>query len=152
MELMAGQLLADRGEVTFGHLQGEDVVRDVPVRFGIKVMRQPRAAALGQAADCGGLTFGERLDLSVALHLAFQAVCHHGSVRRFDQGLVNRLLLPVVAVAELFDRMPAGKNIVGEVVMQVDEPWRNHAMGIDNSCIRRQLSPWPRRLRFCFAE
>ena len=152
MELMASQLLANRGEVAFGHLQREDVVRDVPVRLGIKVMRQPRAAAIGQTADYGGLTFGKRLDLSVALHLAFQAVCHHGSMRGLDQGLVDRLLLPVVAVAELFDGMPARKNIVGEVVVQVDESGRNDAMGIDNSCICRQLSPWPRRLRFCFAE
>ena len=106
-------------------------------------MREPRAAGVGQAADHGGLAFGDRFHLSIALHLAFETVRHHARMRGLDQSLVDRLLLPVVAVAELFDRMPARKHIVGEMVVQVDQSGRDDAMGIDDGCIRRQLHLGP---------
>ena len=143
MQLMVCQPLANGCEVAFGHLQGKYVVRDMPLVFAVEIMRKTGGAGLGQAADRGGLAFGERFDFGVPLHLAFQAVCHHRSMRGLDQSLVNRLLLPVVAVAELARRMPARKNIVGEVVVQVDEPGRDDPMGIDHSCIRRQLHLGP---------
>ena len=79
------------------------------------------------AADRGGLAFGDGFDFGVALHLAFKAIRHHPRMRGFEQGLIDRLLLPVVAVAEHLYRMPARKHIVGEMVVQVDKAGRDHS-------------------------
>ena len=56
-------------------------------------------------------------------------------MRGFDQRLIDRLLLPVIAVAELLDRVPAREDVIGEMVMQVNEPGSNHRMGIDHGGI-----------------
>src|SRR5271156_899790 len=81
MELMRRQLPANRGQLRFGHLQRENVVPDMPLRIGVEIMRQPLAAPIRQAANQGGLPFRERLDLGIALHFAFQAVCNYGRMR-----------------------------------------------------------------------
>jgi len=137
---MGCELMPNRNEFTFGHLQGKHVVRDMPLTFGVEIVRQPLAACIGHTSDRGGLAFGERLDFGIALHLAFQALCDHCLVRGLEQCLIDRLLLPVVAVGELLDRMPTGKDIPGEMVMRVDEAGRNDAMSVDDRFIRRKLN------------
>ena len=73
-ELMGCELLANRDQVPFGHLQGKYVVGDMPLAFGVEIMCKPLAAGIGQAADRRGLAFGDCFDFGIALHLAFEAV------------------------------------------------------------------------------
>jgi hypothetical protein len=60
-------------------------------------------------------------------------------MRSLNQRLVNRFLLPVVAIAKLFVRMPAREHIVSEMVVQVDESGCDHPMCIDGGYMRREF-------------
>ena len=136
VELMVFEALAYGGKIAFRHLQGKDVVSDMPVVFGIEIMGKPSVASVGLAADDGGLTLGQSFDFGIALHLASKVVGLHPRMGGLDQGLVNRLLLPVIAIAELLVWMPAREHIVSKMVVQVDEPGRDHPMCIDGGYMR----------------
>ena len=100
VELMVCQALADGCEVAFRHLQGKYVVGDMPLVFGIEIVGKPGVQASGRLPTTAVSPCGQRFDLGIALHLAFE-VRPPSPWGAIDQSLVNRLLLPVVAVAEL---------------------------------------------------
>lgn len=96
----------------------------------IKVAGEVLDAGLAHGAGNAGLTFGDGFDLGVALGLALQAILHDQRVGHRHLNVVDGFLLPVVAVAELFDGLPARKDVPGEVVVEIDEAGGDDAVGM----------------------
>ena len=138
----AGQSLLRGGKLVLRHLERKDVVENRrdrrQARVVVELAVEIEVARLPGAAGDARLALGDGFHLGVALHLAFQPLVDQGLVRRGEQDIVDRLLLPVVTVAKLLGRLPPGKEIPGEVVVQVDKAGRDDATGADGLRPRRE--------------
>ncbi len=91
------------------------------------------------------LALGDRLYLGIPLGLALEALLCDQVMRRCHLDLVDRLLLPVVTIAKLLNRLPARKDIPGQVVVQIDQAGRDDAAGMHHARSRRQRHMCARR-------